>query len=274
VQAFLKRWSPPAGTLGRLVAEAEGRAETLVADRVRWERAAAGAPPAPSLAATLRRTDVAIVAEVKRRSPSKGAINASIAADRQAAAYAAGGAAALSILTEPAHFGGSDDDLRAARTAVTLPLLKKDFHVHPIQLVQAKGLGASAALLIARALRPEALLALAAEARALELEVLVEVRDDRELDLAMESGCALIGVNNRDLETLHIDTEVSARLIPRVPADCVAVYESGVTGIDGVRAAAALGADAVLVGSGVSAAPNPEAAVRGLVGVTRSLRAS
>jgi indole-3-glycerol phosphate synthase len=274
VQAFLHPWTPPTGTLGRLVFEAENRAGTLLADSARLERAAAGVPPAPALAAALRRADVAVVAEVKRRSPSRGAINPDLAAERQAAAYAAGGAAALSILTEPTHFGGSDDDLRAARAAAALPLLKKDFHVHPVQLVHAKALGASAALLIARAVRPDTFLSLVAEGRGLELEMLVEVRDERELDRALETGCRLVGVNNRDLETLHIDPEISARLIPRIPADCIAVYESGITGVEGVRQAAATGADAVLVGSGVSAAANPQAAVRALVGVPRSPRGS
>jgi len=274
VQAFLHPWTPPTGTLGRLVLEAGDRAAALLADRVRLERAAAAAPPAPPLAGALRGEDLAIIAEVKRRSPSRGAINLDMAANRQAAAYAAGGAAALSILTEPEHFGGSDDDLRAARAAAALPLLKKDFHVHPIQLVHAKGLGASAALLIARAVRPDTFHTLVAEGRGLELEILVEVRDERELERALEAGCALVGVNNRDLETLRIDPEVSARLIPRVPAECLAVYESGVTGVDGVQQAAATGADAVLVGSGVSAAPDPQAAVRALVGVPRVPRGS
>jgi len=272
VQAFLQGWTPPAGTLARLVVEAEPRVAALLRERDRWARAAADAPAAPSIAAALRRDDVAVIAEVKRCSPSRGAINPALAAERQAAAYRAGGAAALSILTEPTHFGGTDEDLRAARGAVALPLLKKDFHVHPIQLVQARALGASAALLIARAVQPETLGLLIATARELKLEVLVEVRDEAELERALEGGAALVGVNNRDLETLVVDRGVSARLFPRIPAGIGAVFESGVAGPDDVREAASLGADAVLVGSALSVAADPEGAVRSLTGIPRRAR--
>jgi len=269
VQASLWSWTAPEGTLGRLVAEARVRAAGLEGQRGELERCAADAPPAPSLAAALRGTDVAVVAEVKRRSPSRGAINPGMSAGAQAAAYGSGGAAALSILTEPAHFGGADQELADARQAVAIPLLKKDFHVEPVQLVQAKALGASAALLIVRALRPALLDEMVRLAHALALEVLVEVRDEAELQRALEAGAELIGVNNRDLETLRIDASASARVIPRVPGDRIAVYESGVTGAEDVRAASRLGADAVLVGSNVSAAPDPAQAVRTLTGVTR-----
>ena len=260
------------GALGRLSVAAAVRAAALQAHQSELRAHAGDAPPAPGFAAALRRRDVAVVAEVKRRSPSKGVINAAIDAAEQAASYARGGAAALSILTEPAYFGGSDDDLRAARTSVALPLLKKDFHVHPLQLVQAKGLGASAALLIARALPPTVLAELMDEARRLELEVLVEVRDEAELERALDGGAPVIGVNNRDLETLALDWAVSARLVPRIPGDRVAVFESGVSSVDQVREAASLGADAVLVGSGVSAAADPTGAVRSLTGVRRQPR--
>jgi len=269
VQASLSSWTAPEGTLGQLVAEARLRAAELERRRGELERLAIDAPPAPSLATALRGPEVAVVAEVKRRSPSKGAINARMSAPAQAAAYESGGAAALSILTEPAHFGGADHDLTDARQAATIPVLKKDFHVDPLQLVQAKALGASAALLIVRALSPALLDTMVRTAHALALEVLVEVRDEVELQRALEAGAELIGVNNRDLETLQIDASTSARLIPRVPADRVAIYESGVTGVEDVRAASRLGADAVLVGSSVSAAPDPGHAVRALTGVTR-----
>jgi indole-3-glycerol phosphate synthase len=272
VQASVRSWTPPAGTLGRLVAEAHNRAAALAPRLGELERAASFAPPPPSFAAALRRPSVAVVAEVKRRSPSKGAINPGLATAGRAAAYAAGGAAALSILTEPASFGGSDDDLAAARRAVELPLLRKDFHVAPVQLVQARALGASSALLIARALAPSALREMAAIAADLGLDALIEVRDEEELRLALETGAPAIGVNNRDLETLHVDQRTGERLIPAIPADRVAIFESGVAGVDDVRRAASAGADAVLVGSSLSAAADPTAAVRALAGVPRTGR--
>jgi indole-3-glycerol phosphate synthase len=272
VQASVRSWTAPTGILGQLVAEAHDRAAQLGARRSELDRLAAAAPFRPSFLAALRGPTVAIVAEIKRRSPSKGSINPGLSAAARAAEYAAGGAAALSILTEPSSFGGSDEDLTAAQRVVRLPLLKKDFHVAPVQIVQARALGASAALLIARALSPSALGELAAVAEAVGLEVLVEVRNEDELQRALETGAGAIGVNNRDLETLRIDPRTSARLIPAIPADRVAIYESGVADAAGVQAAGALGADAVLVGSSVSAAPDPISAVRALTGVPRAGR--
>ena len=149
-----RSWTPPSGTLGQLVAEAEARVAALRPRRDELERQALAAAVAPSMSAALLGRSIGVIAEVKRRSPSKGDIAPGLGASAQAAAYAAGGAAALSILTEPAHFGGRDADLAEARAAVVLPLLKKDFHVHPLQMVQARALGASAALLIARAVSP------------------------------------------------------------------------------------------------------------------------
>jgi indole-3-glycerol phosphate synthase len=191
----------------------------------------------------------------------------------QAHAYASAGASAISILTEPEHFAGSTDDLIDARRAVTVPLLKKDFHVAPIQLLEAKAIGASAALLIARALGPTGLREMISSARQLALEVLVEVRDEQELDLALESGAAVVGINNRNLETLAIDPATSERLIGRVPAHVIAIAESGVAQRADVERVACVGADAVLVGSSVSAAADPAEAVRSLTGVPRISRA-
>jgi indole-3-glycerol phosphate synthase len=213
-----------------------------------------------------------VIAEVKRRSPSKGEINAGLDAGAQAAAYAEGGAAALSILTEPTHFGGRPEDLTAAREHAAVPLLRKDFHVHPLQLLEAKALGASAVLLIARALSPSDLPQLATAAADLGLETLVEVRDEWELERAVAIRASVIGVNNRDLETLVIDAAVSRLLLPRVPRGVPAVYESGVRTRDQVEEAALLGADAVLVGSSVSAAADPVGAVRALTAVPRTGR--
>jgi len=271
MQASTSTWTAPSGVLGRIVAESRERVRGLSRDaRDELERAAQRpAPAGAGFAAALRAgTAVAVIAEVKRRSPSKGEINAALSAGAQAKAYAAGGAAAISVLTEPTHFGGSLDDLREASGSVTVPLLRKDFIVDRTQLLQARGAGASAALLIARALEPTRLAELAAEATALGIEPLVEVRTEEELARAIPIA-RVIGVNQRDLETLEIDGSVTARLIPLVPSDRVAIAESGVRSRDDIERAAASGADAVLVGSMLSAAADAAAAVLALAGVPR-----
>ena len=262
-------WTPPAGTLGGIINEAYQRAATLRGDRAALERAVAAAGPVPSFEGALRRSVVSVIAEVKRRSPSKGWINSEIGAAVQARSYEQGGAAAISVLTEPEHFGGSNADLMEVRAAVRLPILKKDFHVDPVQLVEAKALGASAALLIVRALAPESLSRLSATGTELGLELLFEVRDRIELDRALEAGARIIGVNNRNLETLVIDPTTAERLIGEIPADRIAIGESGVSGRSDVERLARSGADAVLVGSAVSAAEDPSAAVRELSSVKR-----
>jgi indole-3-glycerol phosphate synthase len=273
VQAF-PAWSPPGGTLGQIVAETGARVAELRRRRKALEAAAVTGRRIPSLAAALRRDDVGVIAELKRRSPSHGAINAGLLPGPQAADYVAGGAAAISVLTEPRHFGGSADDLAAVRTATDVPLLKKDFHVDPVQLIEARALGASAVLLIARAIDPRTLEALVAEADALGLEALVEVRTEAELERALRTATQVIGINCRDLESLTMDFGVTERLVPLVPPDRVAVAESGIRSRSDVEQAAACGADAVLVGSSVSAASDAAAAVRALTGVRRVSRAA
>jgi indole-3-glycerol phosphate synthase len=254
------------------VGEAEARAADLEKSRPRLEDALDKTPAGPSLTGALRTGAVTVLAEVKRRSPSKGAIDESLDAVAQARAYAGGGAAAVSILTEPTHFGGAVDDLRAVRAALAIPVLKKDFHVEPIQLLEARALGASAALLIVRALAPARLDDLMAYGRALGLELMVEIRDEHELDRALRAGATMIGVNNRDLESLRIDAGTAERLIPLVPAEVLAIAESGVRARSDVERYAACGADAVLVGSILSAAADPEGATRALTGVSRRSR--
>jgi indole-3-glycerol phosphate synthase len=271
VQAF-SRWSPPEGTLGTIAREAESRAAVLERQRAELERRATDTPAGPSLASALRTSSVAVLAEVKRRSPSKGSIGEWLDAPAQARAYSNGGAAGVSILTEPDHFGGSTDDLRQVRAELAIPALKKDFHVAEIQLLEARALGASAALLIVRALSPERLVGLSAYGREIGLELLVEVRDEQELERALDAGAIMIGVNNRDLETLVIDAGTAERIIPHVPSAVVAVAESGVRVRADVERYAACGADAVLVGSALSASPDPTAATRALAGVPRRAR--
>ena len=265
-------WSPPTGTLGMLVDAAHKRAAELAGREREMAGAARSAVAPPGFRAALDRATVAVIAEVKRSSPSKGAINAGLDARTQAVAYERGGAAAVSVLTEPTHFGGSSADLVDVRGGVGIPALKKDFHVHPLQLLEAKAIGASAALLIARALGPRELVAMAEEARNLELEILIEVRDEWELERALAAGATVVGVNNRDLETLRIDPRTAERLLPSIPRDVIAVAESGMRSVADVADAARCGADAVLIGSSLSAAADPEAAVRELSSVPRTGR--
>lgn len=255
-----------------LIAAATRRA-ALVRNRHATLLAAARATPAvPSLAQALRGPTVAVIAELKRRSPSRGALAPGLDATERSRDYVRGGAAALSILTEPDHFGGADADLVAARASVAVPLLRKDFHVHPAQLAEARALGASAALLIVRALAPAELAGMVRAAAELALEVVLEVRDETELERALALGGRLIGVNNRDLETLSVSAATAARLIPLIPDDRIAIFESGVRSADDVRAAAAMGADALLVGSALSVVADGEQAVRDLCGVPREAR--
>lgn len=271
MQAF-PAWSPPGGTLGQIVAETRQRVGDLKKRRRALEADAANRPIPPSFAAALQRSDVAVIAELKRRSPSRGEINTKLSAAAQAVAYQAGGAAAISVLTEARHFAGSPDDLLAVRAATPVPILKKDFHIDPVQLIEARALGASAVLLIARALDPAALSLLAREARSLGLEPFIEVRSEAELERALSAAAEVIGVNSRDLETLALDAAVSERLLPLIPQSRLAVAESGVSSKADVERAARCGADAVLVGSAISAAADPRAAVGALTGVPRASR--
>jgi len=224
----------------------------------------------PSFRGALQGQRVGVIAEVKRSSPSRGAINPALDLARQVRAYEAGGAAAISVLTEPTRFGGSADDLVLARKSVALPLLKKDFHVEVSQILEARVLGASAALVIARAVPPGRLKDLMTAGADVALEILVEVRDERELDLALSLNASLIGVNNRNLETLEIDAGTSLRILPLIPRGVVAIAESGVKSAEDVKRFADAGADAVLVGSELSGARDPEAAARALTDVART----
>lgn len=224
-------------------------------------------PVGPDFASALRGATVRVIAELKRSSPSKGVLDGALDARARTAVYVEGGAAALSILTEPSRFGGSLSDLRDARAAVGVPLLRKDFITDVVQLLEARAYGASAVLLIARALPPVELASLAREAVSIGLTPLIETRDERELERALSVTEAVIGVNNRDLETLVIHPDTGTRLIPLVPAGRVAIFESGVTDVQGVRVAAEAGADAVLIGSVLSTASDPAALLRALCAV-------
>jgi len=210
-----------------------------------------------------------VIAEVKRRSPSKGELAEIPEPALLAEAYARGGAAAISVLTEERRFGGSLADLQAVRAAVDVPVLRKDFIVTPYQLLEARVAGADLALLIVAALDDDTLRRLHDEARELGLTVLVEVHDEAETERAVALGAELIGVNARNLRTLAVDHDTFGRLAPLVPEDRVLVAESGITGPDDAARFAGQGARVVLVGEALVRDGDPEGAVRALSGGIR-----
>lgn len=222
--------------------------------------------PAPQDgAAALRGPGVAVIAEVKRSSPSKGALAAIADPAALAADYEAGGASVISVLTEQRRFGGSLADLDAVRARVEVPVLRKDFVVSSYQLWEARAHGADLCLLIVAALPQDALVSLVERTESLGMTPLVEVHDEEELERALAAGARVVGVNARDLKTLEVDRGVFARLAPRIPDGVVKIAESGVRGPHDLLAYAAAGADAVLVGEGVVTGGNPRQAVADLV---------
>ena len=215
----------------------------------------------------LRAPGSSVIAEVKRRSPSKGDLAEITDPAALAVEYAAGGAAAISVLTEQRRFGGSLDDLRAVRAAVDVPVLRKDFIVASYQLVEARAAGADLALLIVAALDDDTLRRLHDEARELGLTVLVEVHDEPETERAVDLGAELVGVNARNLKTLEVDDTTFGRLAPMLTDDRVLVAESGITGPTDVKRFVAEGAHAVLVGEALVKDGAPREAVAAMTGV-------
>ena len=210
---------------------------------------------------------VRVIAEVKRRSPSKGWLNEHLDPASLARAYAAGGAAAISVLTDEEHFSGSRADLEAVRASVTLPVLRKDFTVSENDVVDTAEMGASGVLLIAAILSPEELRRFWRLATELGLSPLVEVHDAREVDLALELGARIIGVNQRDLHSFEVNPAHAAAIIADIPPHVVRVAESGLRGPEDVAAAGRAGFDAVLVGESFVTAVDPAAAVRAFADV-------
>jgi indole-3-glycerol phosphate synthase len=209
---------------------------------------------------------ISVIAEHKRRSPSAGTIREGATVTDVVCAYERGGAAALSILTEGPHFGGSLDDLREARAATRLPILRKDFVVDHYQLFESAAVGADAILLIVAALEPRDLARLHHEALALDVDVLVEVHDERELEIALELDADVIGINNRDLTDFSVDLQRTFELLVDIPAGKTVVSESGIGTREQLDELERVGVDAVLVGEALMRADDVEAACRALTG--------
>jgi len=221
------------------------------------EREAAATPRPRSLEHALGGETVAVIAEVKRRSPSVGSIREDLDPAAQADSYARAGARAISVLTDGPFFGGSLDDLRDVARRVAVPVLRKDFILDEVQILEARAAGASAVLLIVRALTPARLAELMRYAAGWGLDTLVEIHDGGELAVALASGARIVGVNSRDLDTFEIDTRRAWDILRGVPATVLVVAESGMATPGDVEAAAAAGADAVLVGTALSASARP-----------------
>ncbi|MEU6644188.1 indole-3-glycerol phosphate synthase TrpC [Saccharomonospora sp. NPDC046836] len=228
------------------------------------QRAAEVSPPRDVMAA-LRESGIGVIAEVKRRSPSKGQLAAIADPAKLAADYADAGARVISVLTEQRRFGGSLADLDAVRAAVDVPVLRKDFVVSPYQVHEARLHGADMVLLIVAALEQNALVALLDRVESLGMTALVEVHNAEEADRALEAGASVIGINARNLHTLEVDRDVFARLAPGLPMETYKIAESGVRGPGDLMAYAGHGADAVLVGEGLVATDDPKGALVKLV---------
>jgi indole-3-glycerol phosphate synthase len=256
--------------LGRIVEDTRGevdrRRESVPLSRL--EKVVADRPEGRPFEEALLRPGISVIAEHKRRSPSAGTIREGATVEDIAGAYERGGATALSILTEPFHFGGSLDDLREALAATELPILRKDFIVDPYQLYESAAAGADAILLIVAALDPDDLYDLLREARDLDLDALVEVHDERELEVALDVEADVLGLNNRDLTDFSVDIERTLELLADVPAGKTVVAESGYTSRDQLEELERVGVDAVLIGETLMRAPDVESACIDLTGGT------
>jgi indole-3-glycerol phosphate synthase len=253
-----------------ILAKIVARKEAEVADRTRrvplWAIRDQAPPPPRDFVAALRRPGISAIAEIKRRSPSRGVLCACINAGELAAAYERGGARAVSVLTDRDFFGGSEEDLDAARTETMIPILRKDFTIDPYQIYESRALGASAILLIVRILEDSRLQELLAVARECKLAALVETHNEREVERALVAGAEIIGVNARDLDTFKVDPAGVLSVKQRIPASVIAVAESGIQTRDDVLRLEKAGFDAILVGETLVRSPDPAAKLRELIG--------
>lgn len=227
--------------------------------------AAAAAPPPLDVMAALREPGIGVIAEVKRASPSAGALATIADPAKLAQAYQDGGARIVSVVTEQRRFQGSLDDLDAVRASVSIPVLRKDFVVQPYQIHEARAHGADMLLLIVAALEQSVLVSMLDRTESLGMTALVEVHTEQEADRALKAGAKVIGVNARDLMTLDVDRDCFARIAPGLPSSVIRIAESGVRGTADLLAYAGAGADAVLVGEGLVTSGDPRAAVADLV---------
>jgi len=254
------------GTKESELAELRARAATLEAE-------AASAPAARGFRAALTSPDrVALIAECKRRSPGAGPIRQGLDPVELTRGYARAGASALSVLTDAPYFGGSRADLEAVRSATAVPVLRKDFTLDPLHVLEARAMGADAVLLIVRILSDTALASLHAQATGLGMSVLVEVHDRTELERAVAVGADLVGINNRDLSTFRTDLRTTLELIDHVPEGAVVVSESGIRTPADVARLGEAGVHAILVGESLLRAPDPEQAARDMASVARTER--
>src|SRR5216117_2468863 len=261
--------SVPETKLDAILSATRDRVASLRSRARELERRARATPDPRPFAPALAGREVGVIAEVKRRSPSAGPIREDLDPVAHARAYVRGGAVAVSVLTDEAHFGGSLDDLERVAAAVPVPVLRKDFILDELQIMEARAAGASAILLIVRALAPDRLQALARAAAAWDLSTLIEVHSAAELEPALAAGPGAIGVNARDLATFAVDLRGAEAVIRDVPSTVVVVAESGIESRADVERVAAAGADFVLVGTSVARQRDPEHAVRALIGVQR-----
>lgn len=230
------------------------------------EKTIAAMPPARDFSEALRR-EIAIIAEIKRRSPSQGILRGEFDPARIALLYLRNGAAAVSVLTDETFFGGSDSDVATVKNAVALPILRKEFIIDPYQIAETRAIGADAVLLIASLLGEKRLRAYRQEAESLGLAALVEVHSRQELSAALASGARIIGVNNRDLRTLATDIRVSLELGPLIPPDRMAVSESGIESRHDIEELHRAGFNVFLIGGALLSAPDSEEKMRDLAGV-------
>jgi indole-3-glycerol phosphate synthase len=261
--------APTADLLATIVAATRRIVEVREARESRSElekRAALVTPRAGRFQAALARVDrVNIIAECKRRSPSRGVLCPSYDAPAIAQAYVEAGAAAISVLTEPTFFDGSLEHLQSVRSVVDIPVLRKDFVVSEYQLLESRAAGADAVLLIVAALRPVELKVLHDHAVRLDLDVLVEVHDAIELEIALSVGARIIGVNNRNLRTLDVNAATSEALIEKIPPSVVSVSESGLKNVDDIKRLRQMGYRAFLIGERFMTQPHPGVELRTLL---------
>jgi indole-3-glycerol phosphate synthase len=260
-----------AGILHRIVETKRREVQALLPREGELGKRVLAAPPARDLVGAFRREgEVAVMAEVKRRSPGAGTIRPDLDPAELAVGYARAGVAAVSVLTDMEYFGGAMKDLEAVREAVTVPVFRKEFILHPVQLLEARGAGADGTLLIARILTDLELRSLHREAIGLGLTPLVEVHDGEELERALAAGAELIGINNRNLDTFTTSLEVTLGLMPRIPWGITVVSESGIRTPEEVDRLGAAGVHGILVGETFLRAPDPGAAAAKMVGRRRT----